>query len=106
MPTFWKTDLPKKVKRKKDIKGLFARVWASREHRCQICRAPIPHPLTFCFSHNLSKGTFPEYAEADSNITLVCSMECHHENDKRRAYMLAEIIEKNEKWIRENQLPN
>ena len=31
-------------------------------------------------------------------------MECHHENDKKRAYRLAEIIEANEKWLAENKL--
>jgi hypothetical protein len=102
--TFFKQNLPKKVKRKPDIKGLFERVWASREHKCSICGSPVLQPLTFCFSHNLSKATFKKYAECDSNISIVCSMECHHENDKKRAYRLAEIIEANEKWLAENKL--
>lgn len=103
--TYWKTSLPKKVKRKRDIKGLFERVWAARPHVCEICGRSVPEPLTFCFPHRLSKGTFPEYAECDANVAITCP-EHHHDIDKQRAYRLAEIIENNERWLRENQLPN
>lgn len=92
--TFFKTDVLPAKKSKKPWRPkarkatgereLFAEVWAARPHRCELCGAPIREAAPWCFAHIKPKGTFPELRLDPSNIRLVCSMECHHEVDKRR----------------------
>lgn len=77
-----------RLKKEWTEKALFFSVWQSRadrhgRHWCEICGCEVKEPRAWCFSHNLSKWRYPEYRLFDKNITLVCSPECHQENDRR-----------------------
>lgn len=62
----------------------------------------MPEPLTFCFPHKLPRGTFPEYAECDSNVAITCP-EHHLAIDRQRKTRTAEWVKENEKWLAENK---
>lgn len=112
MPTYWKSQQlpPKKAKkpwRSKARKATgeretFAAVWAGREHRCEICGAPIREAAPWCFSHKLPKSTFPEYRLIPQNLALVCSVECHAAVDRQRKLRTQEWIADNERWLKDN----
>lgn len=77
-----------RLKKEWTEKALFFSVWQSRadrhgRHWCEVCGCEVKEPRAWCFSHNLSKWRYPEYRLFDKNITLVCSPECHQENDRR-----------------------
>ena len=64
-------------------KDLFIKVWAERTHICEICNKQILLPQSFCFAHRYAKGQYPALRVLKSNISLVCSINCHNELDKR-----------------------
>lgn len=71
---------------------LFLKLWDQRKHSCEICGASISEPLSFVFAHRLSKGRYPEYIHNSRNISLVCSIDCHHELDSILAHNDQDII--------------
>lgn len=71
---------------------LFLKLWDQRKHPCEICGASISEPLSFVFAHRLSKGRYPEYIHNSRNISLVCSIDCHHELDSILAHNDQDII--------------
>lgn len=78
---------------------LFRKIWDERPHVCEQCGDPIRQVFLGkslikpqCFAHKLSKGRYPEHRYNPKNIGLVCSIECHHEQDAENAHHDAEII--------------
>lgn len=72
--------------------ALFLLIWNESPHICIVCWSSIPEPKTFCFSHKLSKGRYPEYRLNPKNIALVCSMECHSAHDLSNVWNDIELI--------------
>ena len=81
-------------------KLVFKQIWEERNHICKVCWSRIWEPLTFCFAHILSKLMYPRCRMIKENIVLVCSIDCHHELDKK--YPLAKkrefFLELSEKY--------
>jgi hypothetical protein len=112
--TFFKSDvLPskkvKKIWKPKPRKStgereLFASVWASCDKRCEICGEYIYQPAPWSFAHRAPKGTYPEYKLVPTNLSIVCSLECHASVDRQRKQKMAEWVAINEKWLSETRM--
>jgi len=61
---------------------VFKEIWNERKHECEICWKTIIEAQTFCFAHRCPKWTYPEHRLKKENISLVCSIICHHKVDK------------------------
>jgi len=70
-----------KKRKKTGEAALFAHIWQERPHYCLDCSKWLGDQMrTFFFSHNKSKGAYPELRLEPTNISLRC-MQCHHEYD-------------------------
>jgi hypothetical protein len=108
--TFFKEDvLPAKMTKKhwrpKPRKAtgereLFSAVWATCDKRCEICGEYIREPAPWTFAHRANKGVYPEYRLVPTNISIVCSMECHGKIDAQRKSRMAEWIATNEQCLK------
>lgn len=65
-------------------RGIFALVWESRPHSCEICGARISEAAPWSFAHRWGKGTHGKERLNPANIALVCSMACHAKVDAKR----------------------
>jgi len=74
----------RRIKKHWTEKDLFKRIWESRPHQCEICDKFILEARTWCFAHRKSKWVYPELRYEESNIALVCSIDCHNEVDRKR----------------------
>lgn len=83
----------KRLKENGSESDLFRKIWEERPHYCEICGTMIPEPKPESFSHRLSKGRYPALRYNPKNITLVCSMACHSENDSRNAWNDLQLIQ-------------
>lgn len=68
----------------------FRIVWEETPHICQECWKPVHNAFINdklikpqCFPHKLPKSMFPKLRLIPKNIWLVCSIDCHHNFDKK-----------------------
>lgn len=61
---------------------VFAKVWATRPHTCEVSGRYIPEPKTYCFAHQCNKGLYPERRLDPNNISLVYGLKEHAEIDR------------------------
>ena len=83
-----------RIKKEWSEADLFREIWWERSHNCEICWKFIPEPRPECFSHVLSKGRYPGLRYNKRNIKILCSIDCHHESDRRNAWNDIELIKK------------
>lgn len=100
LKSYWKRST-ERIKKFWTQKEFFLKIWENIEHVCEICGKYIYEPWSYTFSHNLWKCRYPEYEYEPRNITIVCSIECHRENDRRNKgkdlYYIHLFSEKSEK---------
>lgn len=72
-------------------KSVFMEIRNEREHICDICWSYIYEPKTYTFAHILNKGMYSTYKFDKNNISIVCSIDCHEEVDRRRVWLDSEI---------------
>ncbi len=82
----------KRIRENGTESALFQEIWEERPHICDMCGKTIPEPLSWCFPHILPKGKYPALRYNKRNIGLVCSIECHAEQDRRASWHDLEII--------------
>lgn len=86
-----------RIKENGTEKDFFHEVWKSRadehgRHWCEVCGVEITEPKSWCFAHKLSKGRYPSMRYIPENIWLVCSIDCHSEQDKQNRWNDLQII--------------
>ena len=64
------TPIKKKFKKTGEL-SVFKEIWSERPHVCQVTDKPIYQFDIRCFSHILSKGSYPSYRKDKRNIWLV-----------------------------------
>lgn len=92
-----RTALKKKFPKNSGQKDVFERIWSTREHRCEVCDAPVKRVDggVRMFSHVVSKQAYPDLKLDEENILIKgdglygnCN---HHQEWEHRTAEMREI---------------